>query len=219
MEIKNKKILLYLDDFLSYKELSNEELGELFRCVLDYYTTKQYKVENRLIQFIFERIKNNLDNLQEKYNQVAEKRKLAGSLGGKQKVANASKCYNKLAKSSKCYKNVANSSNNNNININNNNNKNINNNIYNNQDINQDEIQLENQDEKKKKREVFVKPEQWEVEEEYFVKTDCKKSDEEISRFAKKFLNYYDSQGWKIGKNPMKDWRACVRTWILNEKK
>lgn len=28
-----------------------------------------------------------------------------------------------------------------------------------------------------------------------------------------KFYNYYASNGWKVGKNPMKDWKAAVRTW------
>lgn len=27
------------------------------------------------------------------------------------------------------------------------------------------------------------------------------------------FLDFYESNGWKVGKNPMKDWRAAVRTW------
>jgi hypothetical protein len=31
-----------------------------------------------------------------------------------------------------------------------------------------------------------------------------------------KFYNFYESNGWKVGKNPMKDWRACVRTWESN---
>lgn len=30
---------------------------------------------------------------------------------------------------------------------------------------------------------------------------------------AERFMNYYDSNGWKVGKNPMKDWKAAVRTW------
>jgi hypothetical protein len=30
------------------------------------------------------------------------------------------------------------------------------------------------------------------------------------------FLNYYESNGWKVGKNPMKDWKAAVRTWEKN---
>ena len=31
-----------------------------------------------------------------------------------------------------------------------------------------------------------------------------------------KFVDYYDSNGWKVGKNPMKDWKAAVRTWEKN---
>ena len=27
------------------------------------------------------------------------------------------------------------------------------------------------------------------------------------------FINYYDSVGWKVGKNKMRDWKAAVRTW------
>jgi hypothetical protein len=30
---------------------------------------------------------------------------------------------------------------------------------------------------------------------------------------AEKFVNYYTSNGWLVGKNKMKDWKACVRTW------
>lgn len=34
-----------------------------------------------------------------------------------------------------------------------------------------------------------------------------------ISIDAERFYNYYESNGWKVGKNPMKDWHAAVRTW------
>lgn len=27
------------------------------------------------------------------------------------------------------------------------------------------------------------------------------------------FLDFYASKGWKVGNQPMKDWRACIRTW------
>jgi hypothetical protein len=33
------------------------------------------------------------------------------------------------------------------------------------------------------------------------------------------FVNYYESKGWMIGKNKMKDWRAAVRTWKINKGK
>jgi len=28
-----------------------------------------------------------------------------------------------------------------------------------------------------------------------------------------KFCDFYASKGWMVGKNKMKDWKACVRTW------
>ena len=28
-----------------------------------------------------------------------------------------------------------------------------------------------------------------------------------------KFYNYYESNGWKVGKNPMKNWKSAVITW------
>ena len=30
---------------------------------------------------------------------------------------------------------------------------------------------------------------------------------------AERFIDYYTSNGWRVGKNPMKDWKAAVRTW------
>ena len=34
---------------------------------------------------------------------------------------------------------------------------------------------------------------------------------------AVRFVDYYTANGWKVGKNPMKDWRAAVRTWERDE--
>ena len=35
---------------------------------------------------------------------------------------------------------------------------------------------------------------------------------------AAKWHSYYSSNGWKVGKNPMKDWKAAVRTWEADGK-
>jgi len=35
---------------------------------------------------------------------------------------------------------------------------------------------------------------------------------------AEKFVNYYTSNGWKVGKNPMKSWAAAANNWITNSK-
>lgn len=33
------------------------------------------------------------------------------------------------------------------------------------------------------------------------------------------FYDFYQSKGWMVGKNPMKDWKAAVRTWERRDKK
>lgn len=33
-----------------------------------------------------------------------------------------------------------------------------------------------------------------------------------------RFVNFYQSKGWKVGKEPMKDWRAAVRNWNSRDK-
>jgi hypothetical protein len=56
----------------------------------------------------------------------------------------------------------------------------------------------------------FVRPELFVVQ-NYF---------EEVGNLneAEGFFNYYESNGWKVGKNPMKDWKAASRNWIKNSK-
>lgn len=36
---------------------------------------------------------------------------------------------------------------------------------------------------------------------------------------AGKFVDYYESNGWRVGKNRMKDWKAAVRNWNRKEQK
>ena len=36
---------------------------------------------------------------------------------------------------------------------------------------------------------------------------------------AEGFIDFYESKGWQIGKEKMKSWKACVRTWEKRETK
>lgn len=57
----------------------------------------------------------------------------------------------------------------------------------------------------KKKRKVFKKPTLEEVQ------SYCNERKNSVD--AQRFIDFYESKGWKVGRNPMKDWKACVRTW------
>ncbi|WP_156100671.1 hypothetical protein [Gillisia sp. Hel_I_29] len=42
------------------------------------------------------------------------------------------------------------------------------------------------------------------------------KSEKRSTIEAKKFFNFYESIGWKLnGKNPITDWKACARNWMI----
>lgn len=57
----------------------------------------------------------------------------------------------------------------------------------------------------KKERSIFKAPSLEELN------AFCLENNLELN--ASDFLNYYDSNGWMVGKNKMKDWKATVRRW------
>ena len=62
----------------------------------------------------------------------------------------------------------------------------------------------------KPKRKNFVKPT---VEE---IAAYCKEKNYNIN--VQQFFNYYESNGWKIGRNAMKSWQAAVQNWNIRDK-
>lgn len=72
---------------------------------------------------------------------------------------------------------------------------------------------LRNEDIKNIKKEIY-KERKPTIEE---VRSYCKERNNGVD--ADKWFNYYSANGWKVGKNPMKDWKACVRTWERNTPK
>jgi hypothetical protein len=45
----------------------------------------------------------------------------------------------------------------------------------------------------------------------------CEKlSNDDALKFTEKFHAHYEANGWKVGRNQMKDWKAAVRKWDLS---
>ena len=70
-----------------------------------------------------------------------------------------------------------------------------------------EDINIDNENvAKATKRAKFQKPTLQELQEfafaENLMNVDCER-----------FFNYYESNGWKVGRNAMKDWRATLRNW------
>lgn len=59
-----------------------------------------------------------------------------------------------------------------------------------------------------KKNKKFTRPSIEEVE------TYCNEIGATVD--PQKWYDYYEANGWKVGKNSMKDWKACIRNWNRN---
>lgn len=57
----------------------------------------------------------------------------------------------------------------------------------------------------KKERMLFIVPSLQEVS------AYCQERNNNVD--SQKFFDFYESKGWMVGKNKMKDWKAAVRTW------
>lgn len=82
------------------------------------------------------------------------------------------------------------------------------NNTYNNQNNNEEEKDKEKEDESSSKKKRFAKPTVEEIRQ--YVESQNYHVD------AERFFDYYESNGWSVGRSSMKDWQAAVRTWERN---
>ncbi|WKN44290.1 helix-turn-helix domain-containing protein [Tunicatimonas pelagia] len=65
-------------------------------------------------------------------------------------------------------------------------------------------------------RENFTKPMVQEVEAYMQQQTELCPNASVAKVQASRFVNYYQSNGWKVGRHPMQDWQAAARNWLFN---
>ena len=73
-----------------------------------------------------------------------------------------------------------------------------------------DKNSIDNKERNIKERKVFKKPTLEEIN-KY-----CLERNNGIN--AEAFYDFYESKNWYVGKNRMKDWKACIRTWEQRNK-
>jgi len=65
---------------------------------------------------------------------------------------------------------------------------------------------------KKYTKEIYIeKKENFKIPKIEEIKSYCLERKNNINPVT--FFNYYESKGWMIGKNKMKNWKACIHTW------
>lgn len=93
---KRKSFIIHKDSLSVLKKLNDVQAGKLFKSIAA-YQEHNLLPEDNLISIVFEPFLNQFIRDEENYRNTCERRREAGSKGGKQKVANASKSKQKVA--------------------------------------------------------------------------------------------------------------------------
>ena len=183
-----ESIVIYARQRMALKRLTDAQRGVLLDALLTYAGGEEPTFTDGMVMVAFDFFRTQIDIDRAKYDEVCEKRREAGRSGGLAKKANATKCYQMQAKESKTKHD--------------NDNNNDNDNVNDNENV---VIVPTAQQPPQRKTAKFVKP----TIEEIRAYTTAK----HYTFDAEAFFAYYESNGWKVGRNPMKDWRMACTTW------
>ena len=86
-----KSFIMYTDMYKPTELLTLSQKGELWDAVFRYHSDDDVNISDPVVKIAFEFFRQQFSRDDEKYNEVREKRRISGSLGGIAKSANASK--------------------------------------------------------------------------------------------------------------------------------
>ena len=187
-----ESIIIYARQKTALKRLTDAQKGVLLDALLTYAGGEEPTFTDGMVMVAFDFFRSQIDIDGAKYEEVSIKRREAGRQGGLAKKANATKSKQNVANTTKPKQNVHD-----NDNVNVNVNDNVNDNV------------LEATTLPTRTRERFVKPTINEITAYVLEKG--------YTFNPQAFYDYYESNGWRVGRNPMKDWRAAMRNWNKNE--
>lgn len=182
--MEKSSFVMYTRYITQIKLLSLEQRGDLLTAIMQYAVGGELPEMDDMTYMVFSVISDQMDIDNDKYQKMVESRRESGRLGGLAKQANATLAKQTVANGSNAKQNVANLADNDNVNVN-------------------DNVLLKKECVEKKR---FAPPTRQNVA-DYVAEKGYGNVD--IDRF----MDYYTSNGWMVGKNKMKDWRAAVRNW------
>ena len=184
-----KSFIIYDNWALMFSQMPNEDAGALIKKICNYKLTGEFEEGYSSVNAIFSMIKLKLDEDAEKYEETCEKRRQAIQSRWNNKENDT---HNIQTDTNVIQMNT------NVIQMNTDTDTDTDTDTYN--------IKKENIKEKR-----FTPPT---VEE---VRDYCRERNNNVDPVT--FVDFYTAKGWCVGKNKMKDWKACVRTWERNRDK
>ena len=192
-----KASFVMYNDWSSLVEmLSDDQAGELLKAIYNYHCGEKEKPTDKMVLGIYEMMCKRFDADAEKYEKICIRNQKNGMNGGRPK-GSKNKPTGLSEEPTETQKNPLGKSGLFWVSDNDNDNDNDN-------DINIGQKPTHTPKIK------FKKPT---VEE---IRAYCLERHNQVD--AQRFFDFYESKGWKVGKNSMKDWKASVRTWEKDEK-
>ena len=180
--------------YASYQEhislLTMEQRGVLLTAIIDYVAGQDLPQMDGMTLMAFSFIRSDLDRNEEKYAKVCETRREAGKMGGRPKANGFSE---KAKKANGFFEKQTKAK------------------KPDNDDEDEDDIkETLSKESVKKSVKRFSAPTVEQVKE--YIDEKGYNIDPE------RFVDYYSSNGWMVGKVHMKDWKAAVRTWARSQR-
>ena len=185
-------MILLLEHVYAMDELTDEEFGQFIRAYADYVENGiEPGFSDRSMRMMWKTIKSFDEANQHKYSLTVEARREAGRKGAEKRWNQDGKTMDANGKNSKCH------------------NANGKNSLYKSDSVSdkKENIEKKNGDAIKRFKAPTI-----EQAKEYFADKGYMESE------AERFIDHFTANGWKVGKSPMKDWKAAARNWMRNVK-
>lgn len=229
MKDKDNSVIFLKDWLFLITPMSAENQIVFWELFTNYEYGKDQECDNPFVAPTWNFVKKQLDNMREGYKEnVVNRNRINGSKGGR--PPKTQKTQSEKSKPKETEENPENPVGLNktqktpNVNVNENINENVND-ILLKKESKEENILKENfQESLKTEKEISSKKvAQKKVSEKFSppsvqaVQDYCNERSNGISGYS--FVNFYQSKGWMVGSNKMKDWKAAVRTWEQKNEK
>lgn len=181
-----KNSFVMYTDYMQHLEIMDmEQRGVFLTAVMKYASGGELPEMDGMVRMAFSFAKAQMDRDNEQYQKTIEARREAGRQGGIAKANSAKQNMAKVANASIASQTVAN----------------LPDTVTDNDTV----LKKKDTDVSKEKASRFLPPTLDEV------RSYCLEKGYPVD--AERFIDFYESKGWFVGKNKMKDWKAAVRNW------
>jgi len=187
-----KSFVLYSDLKHTVQKLPDEQAGKLLKHILAYVNDENPTTEDLLVEIAFEPIKQQLKRDLKKFEEKRKKWSEAGKKSAEARRMKSEQNEQTLTNVEGCLTDST-----------------VNDNVNDNVNVSVIVNDITTSKEVGKERKRFSPPSIEEVE-DYFFEKNCQQYKQEAS----KFWYHYDANGWKVGKNKMKNWKSAASGWL-----